>query len=41
VAITFAILGIIRLVVDRTPEVMLVVNDANMVGRSLSGRGGL
>ena len=40
-AITFTIPGIIRLVAVRTPDEMLAVNDASMVGRSLSGRGGL
>lgn len=33
--------GIIRLVAVRTPEEVLAVNDASMVGRPLSGRGGL
>ncbi|WLB09525.1 hypothetical protein QIH87_47670 [Bradyrhizobium elkanii] len=33
--------GIIRLVAVSTPEEVLAVNDASMIGRSLSGRGGL
>jgi hypothetical protein len=41
VAFTINIPGIIRLVVVRTPDEVLAVNDASMVGRSLSGRGGL
>ncbi len=40
-AITITIPGIIRLVAVKTPDEILAVNDASMVGRSLSGRGGL
>ena len=40
-ALTITIPGLIRLVVVRTPDEVLAVNDAGMVGRSLSGRGGL
>jgi hypothetical protein len=41
VAFTITIPGIVRLVVVKTPDEMLAVNDASLVGRSLSGRGGL
>jgi hypothetical protein len=41
VAITFAIPGIIRLVYVRAPDEVLAVNDATVIERSLSGRGGL
>jgi hypothetical protein len=41
VAFTIHIPGIIRLVAVNTPDEVLAVNDASMVGRSLSGRGGL
>lgn len=40
-AFTIHIPGIIRLVAVNTPDEVLAVNDASMVGRSLSGRGGL
>src|SRR5205814_1651137 len=40
-AFTISIPGIIRLVAVTTPEEVLAVNDATVVGRSLSGRGGL
>lgn len=40
-AFAITIPGIIRLVAVRTPEEVLAVNDASMVDRSLSGRGGL
>lgn len=40
-AFTITIPGIIRLVVVMTPDEVLAVNDASMVERSLSGRGGL
>jgi hypothetical protein len=41
VAFTITIPGIVRLVAVTTPEEVLAVNNASMVGRSLSGRGGL
>jgi hypothetical protein len=41
VAFIITIPGIIRLVAVRTPDEVLAVNDASMVERSLSGRGGL
>jgi len=41
VAFTINIPGIIRLVAVKTPDEVLAVNDASMVERSLSGRGGL
>jgi hypothetical protein len=41
VAFTITIPGLIRLVAVTTPDEVLAVNDAGMVGRSLSGRGGL
>jgi hypothetical protein len=41
VAFTISIPGIIRLVAVTAPDEVLAVNDASMVGRSLSGRGGL
>jgi hypothetical protein len=41
VAFTITIPGIVRLVVVKTPDEVLAVNDASFVGRSLSGRGGL
>jgi len=41
VAFTITIPGIIRLVAVKTPAEVLAVNDASMVQRSLSGRGGL
>jgi hypothetical protein len=41
VAFTITIPGIIRLVVVKRPDELVAVNDASMVGRSLSGRGGL
>ena len=40
-AISIGIPGIIRLVIVRTPDEVLAVNDATVVARSLSGRGGL
>lgn len=40
-AFTISIPGIIRLVAVTTPDETLAVNDAGMVERSLSGRGGL
>lgn len=40
-AFTIFIPGIIRLVAVRKPDEVLAVNDASMVERSLSGRGGL
>ena len=40
-AFTINIPGIIRLVAVKTPDEVLAVNDAGMVARSLSGRGGL
>lgn len=40
-AFTISIPGIVRLVIAKTPDEVLAVNDASMVGRSLSGRGGL
>ncbi len=40
-AFTINIPGIIRLVAVKTPDEVLAVNDASMVERSLSGRGGL
>jgi hypothetical protein len=41
VAISISIPGVIRLVAVKTPDELLAVNDAIMVQRSLSGRGGL
>jgi hypothetical protein len=41
VAFTIIIPGIVRLVAVKTPDEVLAVNDAGMVARSLSGRGGL
>jgi len=41
VAFTVNIPGIIRLAAFNTPDEVLAANDASMVGRSLSGRGGL
>ncbi len=40
-AFTIIIPGIVRLVAVKTPDEVLAVNDAGMVARSLSGRGGL
>ncbi|KRR01374.1 hypothetical protein [Bradyrhizobium valentinum] len=40
-ACTITIPGIIRLVLVKKPDEVVAVNDASMVGRSLSGRGGV
>jgi hypothetical protein len=41
VACTITIPGIIRLVLVKKPDEVVAVNDASMIGRSLSGRGGV
>ena len=40
-AFTITIPGIVRIVIVKTPDEVVAINDAGVVGRSLSGRGGL